>query len=208
MIEKTRKVVVAGVLSANSIFLGAPPLGLGFIPWFSGASLTIMHVPVIIGAVIEGPVVGAVIGFIFGLSSLVVAAVTPRGIYDPLFINPLVSVLPRLLIGPVAWVLYAVIKRIREIPALAAAGIFGSLTNTILVLSALGFYQLLPGEFGVSISNLFHKAVVFPDPLPKELIGTIFLVNGLPEAGAAAVLTVAVVASWKGIATRRRGSSV
>jgi len=31
---------------------------LGFIPRFGGISLTIMHVPVIIGAVLEEPVVG------------------------------------------------------------------------------------------------------------------------------------------------------
>ena len=34
-----------------------------------------MHVPVIIGAVLEGPIVGLVIGFIFGLFSLIQAAI-------------------------------------------------------------------------------------------------------------------------------------
>ena len=64
MNEKVRKIVIAGVMGAISIFLGATHLG--FIPWFAGAALTVMHVPVIIAAVLEGPVVGAVVGLIFG----------------------------------------------------------------------------------------------------------------------------------------------
>ncbi|MDY6868152.1 MAG: ECF transporter S component, partial [Chloroflexota bacterium] len=61
--ERTRRIVIAGVMSAISIFLGITHLG--FIPWFSGASLTIMQVPVIIGAVLEGPLVGLIIGLFF-----------------------------------------------------------------------------------------------------------------------------------------------
>jgi uncharacterized membrane protein len=184
MNDKVRKIVVAGVLGAVSIFLGASHLG--FIPWIAGAALTIMHVPVIIGAVLEGPLVGAVIGLIFGVFSLLQGAIAPTGPADVWFVNPLISVLPRLAIGPVAWLAYRGMRSIREIPALAAAGIAGSLTNTALVLGALGLYQYLPWR----------------------LIETIAVVNGLPEAALAAILTVAVVAAWKGIRTRRKGSSV
>jgi uncharacterized membrane protein len=104
MENKIRKIVIAGVLGAISIFLGATRLG--FIPYFSGASLTIMHVPVIIGAVLEGPIVGVVIGFIFGIFSLIQAAIAPQGPADVWFVNPLVSILPRLFIGPVSWLVY------------------------------------------------------------------------------------------------------
>jgi uncharacterized membrane protein len=184
MNAKIRKIVIAGVMGAISIFLGATRLG--FIPWFAGAALTIMHVPVVIGAVLEGPLVGGVIGLIFGAFSLIQAAIAPTGPADVWFVNPLVSILPRLFIGPVAWLAYRALKNIKEAPALAAAGIAGSLTNTVLVLGVLGLYKYLPWK----------------------LIGTIAAVNGLPEAVLAAILTVAVVASWKGIETRRRGSSV
>ncbi|HRU29430.1 MAG TPA: ECF transporter S component, partial [Treponema sp.] len=93
-----RKIAVAGVLSAIAIVLGVTRLG--FIPWFSGASVTILQVPVIIGAVLEGPLVGFIIGLLFGLSSLLQAAIAPTGPVDVAFTNPLISVLPRLLIGP------------------------------------------------------------------------------------------------------------
>jgi len=56
--DRTRKIVVTGVLGAIAILLGLTHWG--FIPWFGwDVSLTIMHVPVIIGAILEGPVVGA-----------------------------------------------------------------------------------------------------------------------------------------------------
>ena len=47
----TRQITVVGVLSAISIVLGA--LGIGFIP-LPMAKATIMHIPVIIGAILEG----------------------------------------------------------------------------------------------------------------------------------------------------------
>ena len=141
--ERTRKIVVTGVLSAISIFLGITRLG--FIPWVTGASLTIMQVPVIIGAVLEGPVVGLVIGLIFGIFSLIQAAVAPTGPADVWFTNPLLSVLSRIFIGPVAWLIYRGLKR-WKIPALLAAGIGGSLTNTLLVLSMIGVLGFLPWE--------------------------------------------------------------
>jgi len=184
MNEKVRKIVVSGVMGAISIFLGASHLG--FIPWFAGAALTIMHVPVIIGAVLEGPLVGAVIGLIFGLFSLLQGAIAPTGPADVWFVNPLISILPRLAIGPIAWLVYRIARPLKELPSLALSGIAGSLTNTVLVLGALGLFRYLPWE----------------------LIGTIAVVNGLPEAALSAILTTAVVAAWKGIQTRRRGSSV
>jgi uncharacterized membrane protein len=172
--ERTRKIVITGVLSAISIFLGITRLG--FIPWVTGASLTIMHVPVIIGAVLEGPVVGLVIGLIFGLFSLVQAAVAPTGPADVWFTNPLLSVLPRLFIGPISWVVYQGLKR-WKIPALITAGIAGSLTNTLLVLGMIGLLGFLPWA-----------------AIPVIILG-----NGLPEAGAAAILVVAVASIWQQI---------
>jgi uncharacterized membrane protein len=170
--ERTRKIVITGVLSAISIFLGVTRLG--FIPWITGASLTIMHVPVIIGGVLEGPFVGFVIGLIFGIFSLIQAAVAPTGPTDVLFTNPLISVFPRLFIGPISWIIYNALKK-WKIPALIAAGIGGSLTNTILV---LGMIALLDPSIWVAI--------------PPLILG-----NGLPEAAAAAVLVVSVISIWQ-----------
>ena len=178
--SRTKKIVIAGVMAAISVVLGATRLG--FIPWFSGASLTVMHVPVIIGAILEGPVVGMVIGFIFGLFSLIQAAVSPTGPVDVFFTNPLVSILPRILIGATTWLVFGAFRD-RWLPvAVILASVVGSLTNTVLVLGALGV----------------------AGALPWELIGTITVINGLPEAGAAALISIAVITSWKSISLNRK----
>ena len=172
--DRTRKIVIIGVLSAISIFLGITRLG--FIPWFSGVSLTIMQVPVILGAILEGPIVGLVIGLVFGIFSLIQAAVAPTGPADVWFTNPLLSILPRLFIGPIAWLVYRSLKR-WKIPAFFVAGIVGSLTNTILVLGMIGLLGFLPW-------------VALP---------AIILANGLPEAVVSAIIVFAVVSIWQQI---------
>jgi uncharacterized membrane protein len=200
--KRIRKIAVAGAMGAIAIFLGASHLG--FIPWFTGVALTIMHVPVIIAAVLEGPVVGLIVGFLFGAFSLIQAAVAPTGPVDVAFINPLVSVLPRLLIGPVAWLAYRAIHKTSEPVALVAAGLAGSITNTVLVLGTLGLLVTYPvlivGEKGAA--DQLVKIITWP------LLGSSAALNGLPEAAAAALITLAVVAAWKRIEYGRRGSKV
>lgn len=166
--NRTRKIVVTGALGAVSILLGLTHWG--FIPWFAGISLTIMQVPAIIGAIIEGPVVGAGIGLIFGLFSLLQAAIAPTGPGDVVFTNPLFSILPRLFIGPVAWLVWNSLKKIPAV-GLVVSGLIGSLTNTVLVLSMFGFYGLYSWL----------------------ALGGIAISNGLPEAAVSAVITLLVV---------------
>jgi uncharacterized membrane protein len=170
-----RKVVVAGALGAISVVLFVTNIGL--IPWLAGASITVMHVPVIIGAILEGPVVGSAVGLVFGVSALIKAGVAPQGPIDVFFVNPLISVLPRVLVGIAAWAAYKAFRGKAEPVAEATAGIVGSLANSVLVLGALVLFGAVP--------------------LATAL--TVFVANGLIEAVAAAVLTVGVVSAWKGI---------
>ncbi len=172
-----RKIAIAGALSAVAVVLGVTRLGM--IPWFAGASLTIAHVPVIIGAILEGPVVGLVIGFLFGLFSLIQAAMAPSGI-DAAFVNPLISVLPRLFVGPAASLVYVLVagkaaKGGRAALGVIVAAVAGTLTNTVLVLGALG----LGGFF------------------PWPMIAAVAVANGPAEAAVAAVVSFAVIAAWK-----------
>lgn len=193
--DRTRKIVITAVLGAITILLGLTHWG--FIPWFGGLSLTIMHVPVIIGAILEGPVVGLGIGLIFGLFSMLQAAIAPTGILDPLFVNPLLAVLPRLFIGPVAWLVWTALKK-WPVVGLVASGIAGSLTNTVLVLGALGLF------FGKTplVSQVFGAG------LWKALAG-IAVTSGLPEAGVSAVITLLVVAAYRQFTVgKRKGSDL
>ncbi|HEY3291482.1 MAG TPA: ECF transporter S component, partial [Anaerolineae bacterium] len=136
----TRRVVFSALFGAMTFALGAPPALIGFIrlPNASGAA-TILHIPVIIGAVIGGPVVGMLSGFIFGISSILNDT-------TGLFGNPIISVLPRVLIGLTSWLVYRGLRQVNVsvVIAAAAAGIVGTLTNTILVVGLLVAFSLIP----------------------------------------------------------------
>jgi uncharacterized membrane protein len=188
--NRVRKIAAAGVLSAVSIVLGIT--GLGFITWIPGVALTFMHVPVIIGAILEGPAAGAFIGLLFGVSSLIQASIIAVQPGDLAFVNPLISVVPRLFIGPAAWFFYVLISgrlfRKDERPytalrvfveslGIAAGAVMGSLVNTVLVLSALGLFQVLP----------------------RPVLFTVALTNGPLEAGISAAIALAVISAWKHI---------
>ena len=76
--DRTRKIVITAVLGGITILLGLTHWG--FIPWFGGLSLTIMHVPVIIGAILEGPIVGLGIGE-YGVMALIIILLTVVGMF-------------------------------------------------------------------------------------------------------------------------------
>ena len=166
-----RKIVISGVLAAIAILLGVTRLGFIPVPTAAG-NATIMHVPAIIGGIMEGGWVGAIIGLIFGLFSFVDATV-------PLFKDPLVAVLPRIFIGVTAYLAYAGLKRWNEYIALIVAALVGSMTNTILVL-------------GMAVVRNYMTAPV---------AAATAAINGIPEAIVAAIFTVAVVTAWKRVET-------
>lgn len=180
--DRTRKLVITGVMGAITVLLGVTHWG--FIPWFGGVSLTIMHVPVIIAAVLEGPVVGVGVGLIFGIFSMIQAAIAPSSPADVWFTNPILAVLPRLFIGPVAFLVWKVLKKV-PVVGLIAAGIAGSLTNTILVLGVIGIMGLIPWA----------------------VLGGIVISNGLLEAGVSALITLTVVAAWRRIRIGKKQGS-
>lgn len=173
-----RKIVISGVLGAIAILLGATRLG--FIPVPSPAGdATIMHVPVIIGAILEGPLVGAIIGTIFGVFSFLQVGA-------PMFKDPLISILPRIPIGVVAFVAYAALRKRNEYAAMIASAVAGTLTNTLLVLGM----AVLRGYLTTAVAGL--------------VIGTLAPF----EAAIAALVVVVVVSAWKRVESGRGKSKV
>ena len=133
----TRQIVVAGVVGGVALFLGATRLGLIPVPIPLIGNATIMHIPAIVGGVLEGPVVGMLAGLIFGIFSFLYAD-------SPVFANPVVAIAPRLLIGVVAWAVFVGLRRLSVDLASIAAGLLGSLANTVGVLSLAVLFGLLP----------------------------------------------------------------
>ena len=164
-----RRIVITGTLASIAIMLGMTGLGFIPVPNVSG-NATIMHVPAILGGVMEGPVVGALIGTIFGVFSFLRAT-------NPIFKNPLVAIFPRIWIGVVAYYAYVLGRRLSgEGVGLILAGIFGTLTNTVLVLSLAVLTKLLAPE-------------LIPPIIPQAIA----------EIIVATIVTVAVVRAWKGV---------
>lgn len=130
----TRRMAIIGVLGGISMVLGMTPLG--FIP-IGPTRATIMHIPVIIGAILEGPIVGAIVGLIFGLFSIFQAVTNPTPI-SFVFLNPLVSVLPRILIGVVSYYVYRGFSRIGKRGALAVSGLMWLAAMVYLITGWIG----------------------------------------------------------------------
>jgi uncharacterized membrane protein len=168
----TRQIVIAGIIGGIALFLGATRIGFIPVPIPLIGNATIMHIPAIIGGALEGPVVGLLVGAIFGIFSFLNAD-------NPVFLNPIVAVVPRLFIGVVAWAVFVGLRRWSIDLASAAAGVLGSFTNTVGVLGLAILFGLLP-------------PAVIPAVLPQAIA----------EAILAAVVTVVVV---RGIMLFRSG---
>ncbi|MCX7771970.1 MAG: ECF transporter S component [Clostridia bacterium] len=188
-----RRIAVAGVLSAISVILSLTP-SLGYIP-IPPITITTMHIPVIIAAILEGPVVGGMVGLIFGLSSMYTAATIFAGWPTAFpFLNPLVSVLPRILIGVVAYYAYVGIKKLFKVKSAAAVAgaVAGTLTNTIGV---LGMIYILYAQRYVDAVVQSAKAqgqTMVVKSLFAVIFGGVFL-NAVAEIVMASLLCIPVV---------------
>lgn len=175
----TRQITIVGLLSSISIILGVTPLGIIPIPPMNA---TIMHIPVIIGAILEGPVIGALIGLIFGVFSMIRAIATPN-VTSFIFLNPLVSVLPRVIIGITSYYCYKAISIKKETLRIGISAVVGSLTNTIGVLGLIYLFYLKPFAAATKVSI---------GAAQKTMMG-IAILQGIPEAILSVIITVAVV---------------
>ncbi len=143
-----------------SVVLAVSPIGRIPVPW-TGMMATTMHLPAIVGGILEGPVVGAAVGLIFGLYSFLFPSA-------PFFKDPLVAIVPRLFIGAVAAWVFRLTKRAEW------AAVAGTATNTLGVLGMLGVRGYLPWKalgaiavthgipeivLAVVVVGLFHRKV-------------------------------------------------
>lgn len=179
--EHVRKLVIIAMLSAISMFLGLSGLGFIRLPIFS---LTIMHVPVIIGAILEGPIVGASVGLMFGLFSMYQNIIAPT-ITSFIFYNPIVALVPRVLIGLVAYYTFkALSTKTNSIKvSIGVSAVLATLTNTIGVL----------GLTYVLYLEQYAKAIDVSTTAVAATLGGIGVTNGIPEAIVSALITVPVV---------------
>ncbi len=192
---KTGDLVKVSFFVAIIVVLAVTPPFLGYIP-LGFTRATIIHIPVIIGSILLGPVYGAFLGFVFGLTSLINNTFNPTltsfvftpfysiGTYSGNFWSLVICFLPRILVGIVPHYVYKGTKKFKDNDGLALglAGVAGSLTNTLLVMNLIYIFfgESYAGVKEMEISGLYM------------VILSIIAINGLPEAIVAGILTIAV----------------
>lgn len=132
--KKTNDLTILGIMTAIIIVMVAVP-GLGYIP-IGIMNATIVHIPVIILAIVKGPKLGAILGLVFGVTSILNAILRPV-ITSYIFMNPIVAIIPRVLIGFGTGYIFLMLEKLgknRSVNIGISAAI-GSMINTIGVLS-------------------------------------------------------------------------
>ena len=181
-LTRNKKIALTGAFSALVIVLGITKLGL--IPIGPTASISILQIPMFIALMLAGLPSGASVGGVFGIMSLIQAAMSPSGVLDPLFVNPLCSVLPRVLTAVVAWVIWKLLSLIPHMPKTvnaAITGFLGTVLHTALVIGCLYIFQ--GGAVRAAMGGMGYFA----------LMG-VLSVNAIFEAIAATIVCAAVFA--------------
>lgn len=144
--NSTKQFVEMALLVAIIILLAFTPLG--YIKTF-GLEITLIVVPVTVGAVTLGPAAGAVLGAVFGITSFIQCfGMSPFGM-GLLEINPaatcIVCIVPRLLMGWLTGLIYQALCKVQPVRkwAVVIANLAGPVLNTVLFMSTLiiFFYQ-------------------------------------------------------------------
>lgn len=187
--KDTRWMAGVAMMAAIVVLLANTPLGLIQLPVIKA---TTTHIPVIIGAVLLGPLAGGILGGVFGVCSMIsntIAPVATSMCFSPFLSTSglvgaakavWVSVGCRILIGVVAGWLWIALKKVRvnDLIALPVVGFVGSMTNTVTVMFSILF--LFRAEYAAA-KNIAMEA--FYDFVMGVVTGT-----GVLEALVALVL--------------------
>lgn len=142
---------------------------------------TIVHIPVIIASSIYGPRIGATLGGLMGVISIVtntIVLLPTSYLFSPFVENGnlaslIIAMVPRILIGVTPYFVY---KLMNNKAGLIVAGAIGSMTNTIFVLG--GIFLLF--------SNVYNENL-------QAMLAAVLGTNSIAEAVISAILTVAIV---------------
>lgn len=170
----TLNAFIIALIATMSFIPNVGYIGIGKI------SFTTLHIIVLLFAILFGTREGAIAGLAFGLFSLLKAVTMPAAPLDDLFINPLVSVLPRLIFGLAAGLLFDWIRTIKKSRALRNTLVFISLPVLTLLHSFLTLSMLWV---------CYHNDPRLAADGYWILLGGIFTLNGLIETASALVLT-------------------
>ncbi len=191
--QKTKWSVSVALMAAVVVVLANTPLGMIQLPIIKA---TTVHIPVILGAILLGPLAGGILGGVFGICSVISNTMTPTllsfafspfltttgimGIFKSLW----VAVGCRVLLGVLAGYIWKLFSKtnINNIFTLPVTAFLASFIHTMMVM--LSIYKL----FAVQYAAVKSVAI---DAVWGLIMGTI-VGSGVPEAIAAAVIVTAI----------------
>ncbi len=191
--QKTKRLVLLSLFSTLIILFTLTPLG--YIP-IGVIRATTLHIPVILAGILLGKKEGSIIGFVFGLSSLLVNTFQPTPtsfVFSPFvtigntsgnLYSLLIVFVPRILLGWLSGFSYEVFKNKFKNKTILLGGIaaFNTILHTTLVLSAIMLFFKEP----------YAQAREVSVDLVFSLIMVTVATNGVIEAIIAAIATIAV----------------
>ena len=150
--NKTAELVLTALFAAIIIIMAFTPLG--YIPLVV-INATIIHIPVILGALFCGPKKGGFLGFIFGLTSFIKNTVMPTSlsafVFSPVLAASMVGTsgivksaficfVPRILVGILPYFVYIGVKKaLSSRHKILWASVFNILIGVFLFLGARAF---------------------------------------------------------------------
>lgn len=169
--EKTYELVLTALFTAIIVIMAFTPLG--YIPLVV-INATIIHIPVILGALFLGPKKGAFLGFIFGLTSFInntfKAATASAFVFSPVLAYNVVGVsgifkslyicfVPRILVGVIPYFIYILIRKVVKGEQKTGRIVVDALASVILFISVRAFLiRLFPEALSALICTLIGLA--------------------------------------------------
>ena len=165
--EKTYELVLTALFTAIIVIMAFTPLG--YIPLLV-INATIIHIPVILGALFLGPKKGAFLGFVFGLTSFINNTFNPATasafVFSPviaynvagvagIFKSLYICFVPRILVGVVPYFIYILIRNALKSEQKAVRVVVNALASLILFISVRAFLiRLLPETLSALVCTL------------------------------------------------------
>ena len=176
--QKVRSMVLSAMFIGLMALMTFIPQ-IGFIQITPVIAFTLLHIPVLVGAYLFGWKYGLVLGFAFGFLSFLRALISPTTVLDAMFVNPLISIVPRVLFGLAAGFFFELLRKFKSIYVrwtfVALSSALLTLLHSTLVFTMLGVFE---GP-AIGQANGVNYWV---------LMGTIIGTNGVSEAVVAFII--------------------
>lgn len=198
--KKIKRVALIGMFIGIELVLMLTPLG--YIP-IGPIKATTLHIPVILLALLLGEKEGAILGLVFGCTSVLMNTLAPTPFsfcFSPFYslgevsgnLNSLIiALVPRILIGVGAGLAFKGLRKmeINENLAVLLSSIVGSFANTILVMGGIYIFfgPAYASQMGITVQALIG------------VIQTTIFVNGVIEAVVGAAIIWACYRALKSV---------